>query len=237
MQSAGLQLAEAKATQLQTHAASALGGDPLLAGALQSALSHEVSLYRTLSDCIDQSDKEIALRLASCPGALLTATRGTGIVLAADVYAELSLDTIPKAIRRPVSYADIVPRTEQTGGPDKPDVQLSNSRRCNHRIKNRVVQCANHLGQHGPDELKEHHARRTANSQHADFGLERRYLRMALRLMRTREIYLPEALHDRSDTPALIACYLRIWPYLVAKWKNVGADVFIFLRRPFSVGF
>ena len=135
LKAAGLQLAEGKACQLQTYAASALGCDPLLAGALQSALSDEVRLYRTLSDCISQSDKEIALRLAGCPGALLTATRGTGIVLAAGVYSELSSSAPSKAIRRSVSYAGIVPRTEQTGGPDKPAIQIHVSRRCNHRLK------------------------------------------------------------------------------------------------------
>ena len=223
LQAAGLQRAEEKAAQLQTYAATALGGDPRLAGALQSALGHEVRLHRTLSDCIGQSDKEIALRLAACPGALLTATRGTGIVLAAGVYSELSSDALSKAIRRSVSYAGIVPRTEQTGGPDKPAIQIHVSRRCNHRLKNVVVQCANHLGQHGPDELKEDHARRTANGQHADFGMARRYLRMAVHLMRTGEVYKPKALRDAPGMEEMRAYYLEMWPSLRAKWKKSGA--------------
>ena len=69
-------------------------------------------------------------------GALLTATRGIGMVLAAYVYAELSVDAPSKAIRRSVSYAGIVPRSEQTGGSDKPAIQIRVSRRCNHRLKN-----------------------------------------------------------------------------------------------------
>jgi transposase len=223
LKAAGLQRAEEKAARLQTYAASALGGDPLLAGALQSALGHEVRLVRTLSDCISQSEKEIALRLASCPGALLTSIRGTGIVLAAGVCSELSDDALSKAIRRSVSYAGIVPRTEQTGGPDKPAVQVRVSRRCNHRLKNMVVQCANHLGQHGPDDLRQDHARRAANGQHADFGMARRYLRMAVHLMRTGECYKPKALRDSLGIEALRAYYLEMWPSLRAKWKRAGA--------------
>jgi transposase len=223
LKAAGLRQAGEKAAQLQAHAASALGGDPRLSGALQTALAQEVRLYRAVGECIALAEKEIALRLATCPGALLTATRGTGIVLAAGVFSEISGDSLSKAVRRSVSYAGIIPRTEQTGGPDKPAVQRSVSRRCNHRLKNAVVQCANHVGQHGPAELKEDHARRAANGQHADFGMGRRYLRMAIHLMRDREIYLPEALRDRSSAPALIAYYRRIWPCLVAKWKKVGA--------------
>jgi transposase len=223
LKAAGLRRAEAKAAQLQAHAASTLGGDPRLSGVLQTALAHEVRLYREVGTCIASAEKEIALRLATCPGALLTATRGTGIVLAAGVFSELSGDSLSKAVRRSVSYAGIIPRTEQTGGPDKPAVQRSVSRRSNHWLKNSVVQCANHVGQHGPPELKEDHARRKANGQHADFGIGRRYLRIAIRLMRNREIYLPEALRDRSDTPALKAYYLKTWPHLVAKWKKLGA--------------
>lgn len=80
-----------------------------------------------------------------------------------------------------------------------------------------MVQCANHVGQHGPDELKEDHARRTANGQHADFGMARRYLRMVMHLMRTGEIYKPKALQNHSDMQALRAYYLETWPFLRAK--------------------
>lgn len=230
LKAVGLQQAEAKAAQLQAYAALTLGGDPLLAGALQSALSHEVRLHRTLSDCMGQSDKEIALRLASCPGALLTATRGIGMVLAAYVYAELSVDAPSKAIRRSVSYAGIVPRSEQTGGSDKPAIQIRVSRRCNHRLKNSVVQCGNHMGQHGPCELKEDHARRTANGQHADFGISRRYLRMSIHLMRTGEVYKPKALRDHASMEALRAYYLELWPFVRTKWKKAGALEVAFQR-------
>jgi RNase P subunit RPR2 len=34
-------------------------------------------------------------------------------------------------------------------------------------------------------------ARRNASGQHADFGIGRRYLRMAISLMRTSQVYLP----------------------------------------------
>lgn len=223
LKATGLRQAETKAADLQTYAASALGGDPGLSGVLQSALSQEVRLYRTQADCIGQCEKEIALRLARCPGALLTASRGTGIVLAAGVYAELSADALSKPIRRSVSYAGIVPRTEQTGGPDKPAVQRHVSRRCNHRLKNFVVQCANHVGQHGPCELKEDHARRVANGQHADFGMGRRYMRMAIHLMRTGEIYKPRAMREHPDMSSMRAYYLNMWPYLRDKWKKSGA--------------
>jgi hypothetical protein len=66
--------------------------------------------------------------------------------------------------------------------------------------------------------------RRDASGQHADFGIGRRYLRMALNLMRTSQVYLPPDL--REDEYALekrAGYYLMSWPYLKEKWKKVGA--------------
>jgi hypothetical protein len=50
------------------------------------------------------------------------------------------------------------------------------------------------------------------------------HLTFARRLdARTRECAKPKALRDHSDLEALKAYYLKTWPYLVAKWKKVGA--------------
>lgn len=51
----------------------------------------------------------------------------------------------------------------------------------------------------------------------------RRYMRMAVHLMRTGEIYKPRDLRNHSDMQALRAYYLQMWPFLRAKWKKSGA--------------
>ena len=66
--------------------------------------------------------------------------------------------------------------------------------------------------------------RRDASGQHADFGIGRRYLRMAMCLMRTSQIYLPHRLRKaEAKMEERAGYYLTTWPYLRCKWKKLGA--------------
>ena len=66
--------------------------------------------------------------------------------------------------------------------------------------------------------------RRDASGQHADFGIGRRYLRMAISLMRTSQVYLPPNLRkDGSTMEERAGYYLMSWPYLKQKWERAGA--------------
>jgi hypothetical protein len=66
--------------------------------------------------------------------------------------------------------------------------------------------------------------RRDASGQHADFGIGRRYLRMAISLMRTSQVYLPPYLRkDGYSLKDRASYYLAAWPYFRDKWKKVGA--------------
>ena len=68
------------------------------------------------------------------------------------------------------------------------------------------------------------HKRRQATGQHADFGMGRRYLRMAMCLMRTSQTYLPSPLRRPEATMEQRAgYYLMTWPYLREKWQRAGA--------------
>jgi hypothetical protein len=121
------------------------------------------------------------------------------------------------------SYAGIIPRVKQTGGPEKGAKIGKVSRRSNHILKDFTVQCGNHLGQHGPIELKEDHRRRGANKQHADFGMARRFLRIGMCLMRNNDSYLPPELRHGATVEELRTYYLQQWPKLLKKWTKIGA--------------
>ena len=209
--------------KLKTHAGSVLHPVPAWVDTLQVSLRSEVQLYRTLQTAIAQADRESALLLAQTPAAMLTTIKGTGITLAACVGSEIGHPNGQASVRRLTSYAGIVPRVKQTGGKEGEPKYGTVSRRCNHLLKNGLVQCGNHLGQHGPDELKEDHRRRDANGQHADFGMARRYLRIGMRLMRDGQGYVPAALMERADKDELRAYYLETWPRLRDLWKKAGA--------------
>jgi len=219
----GLQHAETALGKLKAYARQVLGHPPELVGMLQTSLAGEVNLYRCLGINIEQINREIAQQLAQTPGAMLTTIRGTGITLAAGVAAETGPPETQPSIRRLCSYSGIVPRVKQTGGPEKGARTGSVSRRCNHILKNFIVQCGNHLGQHGPADLKEDHRRRGANGQHADFGMARRYLRMGMRLMRNGEAYVPPELREGATLEELQTYYLELWPKLLDKWVKAKA--------------
>ena len=219
----GLQDAEKALRQLKAHARQVLEHPPELAGLLQTSLTSEIRLYRCLNDNIEQIEREIAQQLAKTPGAMLTTVKGIGITLAAGVAAEIGPTQSQPSIRRLSSYAGIVPRTKQTGGPGKEAKPGFVSRRSNHILKDYIVQCGNHLGLHGPKDLKEDHRRRGANKQHADFGMARRFLRLGMTLMRNNDSYLPPELQHGATLDELRTYYQRQWPLLLKKWTRIGA--------------
>jgi len=219
----GLQLAEQAVIRLKTYARQVLSHPEELSGLLQSSLSCEVRLYRCLMENIQQVNREIAQQLARTPAAMLTTIRGIGITLAAGVSAEIGPVNTQPSLRRLCSYAGIVPRLKQTGGPEKAAVIGRVSRRSNRILKDYVVQCGNHLGLHGPDDLLEDHRRRSANGQHADFGMARRFLRIAMRLMRNGEAYVPPELQHGVSIEELREYYLQLWPKLLDKWVKAKA--------------
>lgn len=222
----GLQHAEKAIGQLKAYARQVLGHPPQFVGTLQTSLASEVNLLRCLNDNIRQIEYEIAQYLAQTSGAMLTTIRGVGITLAAGVAAEIGPPESQPSLRQLGSYSGIVPRVKQTGGPEKSARTGKVSLRCNHILKNFIVQCGCHLGQHGPADLKEDHRRRAANGQHADFGMARRCLRIGMRLMRNGEAYIPpelRELRDEASRQELRAYFLDLWPKLLGKWVKVKA--------------
>jgi len=223
LKATGLQGAENAIRHLKAYARQVLVHPPELTGLLQTSLASEINLYRCLSNNINQIEREVAQQLAKTPGAMMTTIKGIGITLAAGVAAEIGTPNSQPSTRRLCSYAGIIPRTKQTGGPGKEAKTGKVARRCNHILKDYIVQCGNHLGQHGPIELKEDHRRRGANKQHADFGMARRFLRMSMCLMRNNDSYLPPELRHGATREELRAFYLKQWPTLLKKWTLLGA--------------
>ena len=219
----GLNEPAIKAGQLQGYASQVLLPPPEMTGVLQSCLAEQVALYESIAASITQTERAVAKVLAKTEGAFLTTFRGTGIVLAAKVSSEIGPIPSQPSLRRLTSYSGIVPRSKQSGGQESPPHHGSVSKRCNHRLKNGLVQCGNHMGLHGPADLMEDHGRRTANGQHADFGIARRYLRIGMHLMRNQCCYLPEAVRNDPDKGVRREYYLKLWPKLHEKWRKAGA--------------
>jgi len=220
----GTSKAEETAAKLQHYASKVLHTPAEYVDTMQLSLSQHVKHIRCLKESVVQMDKEIAVSLSQTQGAFLTSVRGIGLVLAAGVTAEIGDPNEQKPLNNLASYSGIVPRVKQTGGINGKTYTGPVAKRCNRILKDYVVKSAYHLGLHGPPDLMVDYKRRDASGQHADFGMGRRYLRMAMCLMRTSQVYLPPDL--RKDDYALedrASYYLVNWPYLRAKWNKVGA--------------
>ena len=220
----GTKKPEEVAVRLQSYAAQVLTPPNQYTATLQVSLSSHVNHYRCLLDGSVQLKKEMALLLAQTPGAFLTTIKGIGIVLAAGVTAELGDPFSQKPTNNLVSYAGIVPRVKQSGGTQGQTRVGSVSKRSNHILKDYVVQSGFHIGLYGPEELRQDYKRRDAAGQHADFGMARRFVRMAMCLMKTSQVYLPRTLRTADVKPHQRAdYYLSLWPYLKDKWAKLDA--------------
>jgi len=220
----GTSKAQETALKLQQYAAQVLHTPVEYVDTLQLSLAQHVKHIRCLQEGVAQLEKEMAVNLAQTQGAFLTSVRGIGIVLAAGVTAEIGDPNEQKPLNNLVSYSGIIPRVKQTGGPDGKTYTYSVAKRCNRILKDYVVKSSLHLGLHGPEDLMIDYKRRDASGQHADFGIGRRYLRMAMSLMRTSQIYIPPRLRKTESTlEERAGYYLMSWPYLREKWKKYGA--------------
>ena len=215
---------ENTAAKLQEYAVRVLNTPDEYIITLQLSLVQHVKHFRCLQDSINQLENEIAVWLAQTQGAFLTTVRGIGIVLAAGVSAEIGNPYEQKPLNNLVSYSGIIPRVKQTGGSEGKTRTGKVAKRCNRILKDYVVQSALHMGLHGPEDLMADYKRREVAGQHADFGIGRRYLRMAMCLMQTSQIYMPQRLRNTEVKPEERAgYYLMTWPSLREKWNKAGA--------------
>ncbi len=220
----GTKKAEQIAAKMQDYATQVLTTPDEYAATLQISLANHVTHFRCLLDSIQQLVKEMALLLARTQGAFLTSIKGIGIVLASGVTAEIGDPLAQRSTDRLASYAGIIPKVKQSGGSQGPSITGRVSKRSNHFLKDFVVQSAFHIGLYGPKDLQNDYSRREAAGQHADFGMARRFVRMAMCLMRTSQVYLPPDLRSTHIVPERRAdYYLSMWPYLKDKWSKTGA--------------
>jgi hypothetical protein len=190
---------------------------------LQASLSREVATYQHFNASIQEADKVIARNLAPTPGAMLTTVSGIGITLGAGLYAELGDPARDRPLAQLCSYAGLVARLKQSGGPDKPAWTLGRSRRACVPLKRKIIDIALKIGQNGPDELKADYDRRENANQRVRFTMGRKMLRICAHIIREKDFFLPPSLLNEPD-PALRADYYRRnWDRLIIKWRNAGA--------------
>jgi len=215
-----VQNAEEKVAKLRALARVVLPPPAALCATLQVNLSHEVSVYEHLEGCIHDVEKSIAHHLAPTPGAMLTTVPGIGITLAADLYAEIGDPSRDRCLKRLSSYAGLVARLKQTGGPDKEAQTRGRSRRACVPLKRCVLDIALKVGQYGHAELKADYQRREAQGQDVRLTLGRRMLRICAHLIRKRDFFVPPSMLRDSEYDVRRDYYARAWDKILIKWRD-----------------
>lgn len=217
----GVEHPEDKAEQLKQLAKETLAPAPEETVLLQRTVAQLVGTYRGLDQTIGTLDRELAYWLAKTPGVWLTTLAGFGITLAAGWMSELGPPSQWHAVRQLCSYSGVVPKSKQSGGPDKEPVVGKVQRRCNKRLKNVVLQAVEKVRQWGPEELRRTAQELEARGAHTEFAMAKRLVRIGKYLVLTGTVYRPKALMDPDTPKAVLAAYYQsLWDKLIAKWKE-----------------
>jgi transposase len=214
---------EEKVAKLKTLARSVLPPPAALCSTLQVNLKHEVSVYEHLAGCIHDVNKAIAHHLAPTPGAMLTTVPGIGITLAAALYAEIGDPHRQRSVRQLCSYAGLVARLKQTGGPDKDAWTQGRSRRACVPLKRAIMNIALTVGQYGHDDLKRDYQRRSNEGQDPRLTMGRRMLRICMHLITETDFFIPPSLLSDASPEALRDYYARAWDKILLKWRDRSA--------------
>jgi len=214
---------EERVMKLKELARSVLPPPARLSEILQTNLNHEVSIYEHLEGCLKELEQDIARRLAPTPGAMLTTVPGIALTLASDMYAEIGDPLRDRSLVRLSSYAGIVSRLKQTGGPDKEAQARGRSRRACVPLKRCIMDIALKTGQYGHPELKADYERRVNQQQDPRLTMGRRMLRICSHIMRHNDFFRPPSLWHNQDMNALREYYNRAWDKILIKWRDAAA--------------
>lgn len=121
------------------------------------------------------------------------------------------------------SYAGIVSRLKQTGGPDKEAQSRGRSRRACVPLKRCVMDIALKTGQYGHPELKADYERRVNQGQDPRLTMGRRMLRICTHIIRHGDFFRPPSLGPDSSIDARRDYYSRAWDKVLIKWRDAAA--------------
>lgn len=143
------------------------------------------------------------------------------MTLAAGWTAELGDPGQWPAVRCLCSYAGIVPKSKQTGGPDQEPVTGSVQPRCNKRLKNVVLQAVEKVRLCGPEDLRQTAQALEARGAHTEYAMAKRLVRLCKHLAVTGTIYRPKALLDPDTPKERLRDYDQsLWEKLLLKWRD-----------------
>ena len=208
------------------------GTVPYMEKSLAAKARHMVALRENLR----LEENEMARCLVQTPGFFLTSITGLGVVLAGGIVAEYGDTNDWRVPDQMASYAGIVCRQYQTGGPDSEPVKGALPVDANHHLKDQLLQAAYHtgrlrhpawsrLGLPGEHPLFEQFQSVELREGKSRLSTAKKLLRTASAMVRDRRIYLPPNALDSSAPDAMpaeqfVAYHQIVAEMLQAKWKK-----------------
>jgi len=224
------------AIRLKALAGSALPPDPAIVPYMDKSLSAKVRHMRTMRENLRLEENEMARCLVQTPGFLLTSIPGLGVVLSGGIVAEYGDTACWRDADRMASYAGIVCREHQTGGPDAAPVKGRLPIDSNHHLKDQLLQAAYHIGHNthpawrplglpGEHRLYENYRNVELREGRSRLNTAKKLLKVAAAMVRDQRVYLPNNALDPAAAGAMPAeqfiAYLRIVAEMFTrKWKG-----------------
>jgi transposase len=227
---------EKTAAKLKELAQSALLPDPAIVPYLEKSLATKVRHLKALRESLRTEENEMARCLVQTPGFLLTTIPGLGVVLAGGIIAEYGDTRDWRVPDQMASYAGIVCRQYQTGGPASDPVKGRLPIDANHHLKDQLLQAAYHTGSWGhpawrrlglPGEhpLYEQYHSVELREGKSHLSTAKKLLRTAAAMVRDERIYLPAnalkpCLPDAMPAEQFVAYHQIVAEMLKSKWKG-----------------
>jgi len=224
------------AAKLKESAQSVLPPAAGIAPYMEKSLATKARHMRALRESLRLEENEMARCLVQTPGFLLTSIPGLGIVLAGGIVAEYGDTHHWRVPDQMASYAGIVCRQHQTGGPDCAPVRGGLPIDANHHLKDQLLQAAYHTGHNrhpawgrlglpGEHPLYEHYHSVELREGRSRLSTAKKLLRTASAMVRDERVYLPpNALNpdtpDAMPTEQFVAYLEIVGEMLTSKWKK-----------------
>lgn len=198
----GVHKPDEKVAKLRKLADATLLPEPATVPYLAKSLTVKVQQMRCIRNSIQSEENEMARSLVQTPEFIITSIPGLGVVLTGTIIGEYGCEYLWPDIDKMASYAGIVPRNYQTGGPDKPPIVTTLPFDANHKLKNALLQSAFHVGTtRHPAEVKldlkgkfalyEFYQTSELNDRCSRLATAKKMLRTIRAMVRDSRVYMP----------------------------------------------
>jgi len=214
---------EQAAEKLKALAARVLPPAPGLIPYQSQSLRTKVGMLRSVQQAISMELNQMARCLIQTPGFVLTSIPGIGVVLAGHIMAEYSCPDDWPAADNMASYAGIVPRQKQTGGPGKPPKVGHLPLDANRILKDYLLQAAYHVGTTGSHRLQQHFEQVENREGRSRLSTAKLLVRIIRAMVKSEMIYLPpQILRPGHSLPRsyVLTYYQEMVNTLDCKWRR-----------------